>query len=198
MRRSRTVFAGFVARMEDARLPKCLIFGELVGGAGCVGRQGKKWMGCFLDDLKSFRYQRQPVYDSSQGRGGMAQDGGTRCVTFHGENDRCRESQGWTAVCSSTPERDRKDQGGHSPKQACSWWFTRHSSFATSRANLYPPGVFFSVVTFFVFAFPLLSNLFLQQSHRPSFNRSFRDQILRRVRGHEYIHFPSSGDHEQD
>ena len=29
------------------------------------------------------------------------QDGGTRGGTFHGEMDRCRDSQGWTTACSS-------------------------------------------------------------------------------------------------
>ena len=37
LRRRRILFAGFVVRMEDMRLPKCLMFGVLVGGAGCVG-----------------------------------------------------------------------------------------------------------------------------------------------------------------
>ena len=50
MRRRWVLFAGFVARMEDTRLPKCVMFGELVGGAGCVGGQEEKWVGCFLDD----------------------------------------------------------------------------------------------------------------------------------------------------
>ena len=40
--------------MEDTRLPKCAMFGDLVGGAGCVGGQNKRWMGCFLDDLRAF------------------------------------------------------------------------------------------------------------------------------------------------
>ena len=40
--------------MEDTRLPKCVMFGEMVGGAGCVGGQEKEWMGCFLDDLSAF------------------------------------------------------------------------------------------------------------------------------------------------
>ena len=44
----RIPFAGFVARMEDTRLPKCVIFGELVEGAGCVGGQEKEWTGCLL------------------------------------------------------------------------------------------------------------------------------------------------------
>ena len=37
MRRRRILFAGFVARMEDTTLPTCVIFGEVMGGAGCVG-----------------------------------------------------------------------------------------------------------------------------------------------------------------
>ena len=40
--------------MEDTRLPKCVVFGEMVGGAGCVGGQEKGWMGCFLDDVRAF------------------------------------------------------------------------------------------------------------------------------------------------
>ena len=54
LRRKRILFAGFVARMEDTRLPKCVMFGEMVEGAGCVGDQEKEWMGCFLDDLRAF------------------------------------------------------------------------------------------------------------------------------------------------
>ena len=38
IRRRQILFAEFVARIEDTRLPKCLMFGEeLVGGAGCMG-----------------------------------------------------------------------------------------------------------------------------------------------------------------
>ena len=48
------MLAGFVARMEDTRLPKCVMFGDMVGGAGCVGGQEKEWMRCFLDDFRAF------------------------------------------------------------------------------------------------------------------------------------------------
>ena len=48
------MFAGFVARMEDTRLPKCVMLGEMAGGAGCVEGQEKKWIWCFLDDLRAF------------------------------------------------------------------------------------------------------------------------------------------------
>ena len=54
LRKRRILLAGFVARMEGTRLPKSVMFGEMVGGAGCVRGQGKEWMGCFLDDLRAF------------------------------------------------------------------------------------------------------------------------------------------------
>ena len=40
--------------MEDTILPKCVMFGEMVGGAGCVRGQGKEWMRCFPDGLRAF------------------------------------------------------------------------------------------------------------------------------------------------
>ena len=44
----------YVARMKNTRLPKCVMFGELVGGAGYLGGEEKEWMGYFLDDLRAF------------------------------------------------------------------------------------------------------------------------------------------------
>ena len=54
LRRRGILFAIFVVRMEDTRLPKCVMFGEMVRGAGYVGGQEKEKMGCFLDDLRAF------------------------------------------------------------------------------------------------------------------------------------------------
>ena len=55
LRRRRILFARFVARMEDTRLPKRVVFGELVWGTGCAGGGAEKeWIGCFLDDLRVF------------------------------------------------------------------------------------------------------------------------------------------------
>ena len=113
--------------MEDTRLPKCVMFGEMVGGAGCGGGQEKRVDGVFPGRPQSLRHQHRPVDDCSPGRGGMVPDGGTRGGTFHGEIDRCFESQGWTTACSGMPERKGKDQGEDSPKQAGSCWFARHS-----------------------------------------------------------------------
>ena len=100
--------------------------------------------GVFPGQPQSFRHQRRPVSNCSPGREGMAQNGGTRGGTFHGEMDRCRGSQGWTTARSRTPERDHKDQGEDSPKQAGSCWFARPCRLATSGANSYPPGVWFA------------------------------------------------------
>ena len=57
LRRRRILFARFVVRMESTRLPKCVMFGELVWAraarAGAGGAE-KEWIGCFLDDLRVF------------------------------------------------------------------------------------------------------------------------------------------------
>ena len=80
-------------RIEDTRLPKCVMFGKLVEGSGFVGRQENEWIGGGLDN-------------SSPGRGGIAQDGGTRGL-FHGEMECCRENQGWITACSDISEHVR-------------------------------------------------------------------------------------------
>ena len=54
VRRGQNLFPGLVARMEDTSLPKCMVFGELVGGTECVGGQGKGLRGCLVDDLRAF------------------------------------------------------------------------------------------------------------------------------------------------
>ena len=95
------------------------------GGRGLCGEGGKRMDGVFLGRPQSFRHQRRPVDNCSPGQGGMAQNGGTRGGTFHGETDRCRGSQSWTTACSHMPEHDGKDQGEDSPNQAGSYWFAR-------------------------------------------------------------------------
>ena len=41
VRKQRILLAGFVARMEDERLPQRVMFGELIGGKGYSGGQDK-------------------------------------------------------------------------------------------------------------------------------------------------------------
>ena len=87
LRRRRILFAGFVARMEDTRLPKCVMFGEMVGGAGCVEDQ-KEWMGCFLDDLRAFGINAHQWTTTAQDEGEWRR---TRRETFHGKMYRRRK-----------------------------------------------------------------------------------------------------------
>ena len=63
--RRRILSAGFVARMENLRLPRCVMFVELVGGAGCVGGAGKRVDGVSPGRFQRFWYQRRPVDDCS-------------------------------------------------------------------------------------------------------------------------------------
>ena len=87
MHKRRILFAGFVARMEDTRLPKCVFFGELVGGADCVG--GREKSGWAVSWTTSELSASTPTSGRVQPRTRrLAQDGGT----FHGEMERCRES----------------------------------------------------------------------------------------------------------
>ena len=55
--------------MEDTRLPKCVMFGEMVGGASCVEGQEKEWMGCFLDDLRAFGINADQWTTAGQDKG---------------------------------------------------------------------------------------------------------------------------------
>ena len=55
------------------------MFGELMGGTGCVGGgQKKEWMGCLLDDFKAFGINADQWMTVGSGRGGVAQDGGSK------------------------------------------------------------------------------------------------------------------------
>ena len=64
--RRRILFAGFVVRMEDTRPPKCVMFGELVWGAGCVGRQKNESVGRSLDGLRAFGINADQLTTAAQ------------------------------------------------------------------------------------------------------------------------------------
>ena len=56
VRKWRILFAGFVARMDNGRLPKRVIFGEVDGGKGHLGGQEQEWMGYLERDLSLFNF----------------------------------------------------------------------------------------------------------------------------------------------
>ena len=69
MPRRRVLFAGCVARMEDTRLPKYMMFGELVRGAGCVGEQRRERTGCLLGNLRAFGINADQCITAAQSEG---------------------------------------------------------------------------------------------------------------------------------
>ena len=112
LRRRRILFAGFfVARMEDTRLPKCVMLGEIVGGGGLCGGAGKIVDGAFPGPTSELSASTPTSGRLRPGRGGMAQNGRTRGGTFHGKMSRCRKNQGWTrhaVVCSNVTGRTKE------------------------------------------------------------------------------------------
>ena len=54
VRKRRILFAGFVARKEQKRLPQRVMFGELVGDKGYSGGQEKDWMAHLKEDMLVF------------------------------------------------------------------------------------------------------------------------------------------------
>ena len=75
-RRRRILSAGFVTRMKDMKLPKSVMFVELVGGASCVGVRKKSGWGVSRMTSELSVSKSRTVDDCSPGRGEMAQDGG--------------------------------------------------------------------------------------------------------------------------
>ena len=55
--------------MEDTRLPKCVIFGELVGVTVSSGGQEMECMGCLLDDLRAFGIKTDQWMTTAQDEG---------------------------------------------------------------------------------------------------------------------------------
>ena len=54
VRKRRVLFAGFVARVREERLPQRVMFGELVGGTGYSGGQEKDWLVHLKGDMSIF------------------------------------------------------------------------------------------------------------------------------------------------
>ena len=69
LRRRRILFAGFVARMEDTRLPKCEMLGELVGARSAWGGGGKRVDGVSPGRPQSFRHHRRRLQPRTRGNG---------------------------------------------------------------------------------------------------------------------------------
>ena len=110
LRRRRILFARFVARMEDTRLPKCVIFEEMVGGAGCMGGGRKKsgWgVSWTTSELSISTPTSGRLRPRTRGDSAERRNKGRNISWQNGSVQ--RKPKGWTTACSDLPERDGKD-----------------------------------------------------------------------------------------
>ena len=66
VRKRRILFAGFVARIWEERLPQKVMFGEFVGGKGYSGGQTKNWMDHLKEDMSVFGMKIERWRDAAQ------------------------------------------------------------------------------------------------------------------------------------
>ena len=69
VRRRRILFAGFAARMGEERLPRRVMFGEMLGGKGYSGGQEWDWMKDIEEDLKAFGIKFEGWREAAQKAG---------------------------------------------------------------------------------------------------------------------------------
>ena len=107
----RILFTVSVARMGDTRLPKCVMFGKLVGGAGCVGGQEKEWMGCFPDDLRVFGINADQWTTAAQDEGEWrrtAEQGVKHFMAKWIAAEEARAGLWYATVCPNVRERAKE------------------------------------------------------------------------------------------
>ena len=117
--------------MKDTRLPKCVMFGELVGGAVSSGGQEKEWMGCLLDDFRVFGIDPDKWTIAAQDEGEWhrtSKQGAEIFMTKWIVAERARAALRHAETCPNVTGRtkERVAQSKGSPKQASSYWFARH------------------------------------------------------------------------
>ena len=96
--------------MEETRLPKRVMFGELVGGAGSAGGQEKGWMDCLLDDLRVFGIHPKWVI-AAQDEGEWhrtAKQGAESFITKWIAAERARAALRHTVMCPNVTGRTKE------------------------------------------------------------------------------------------
>ena len=84
VRRRRVLFTGFVARMREERLPRKVMFGEILGGKGYSGGQEWDWIKDLEEELKVFGINFEGGGGRTEGRQ-MVPTGRRRGGGFHTE-----------------------------------------------------------------------------------------------------------------
>ena len=121
--------AGFAARIEDTRLPNCVMFGEMVGARAAWGARKKSgWGVSWTTSDPSFGINADHWTIAARGEGEWRRttEQGAECFMANWITaEKAKAGLRYAIVCMS--ERDGKDKGEDSPKQAGSCWFARHS-----------------------------------------------------------------------
>ena len=97
--------------MEDTRLPKSVMSGESVGGAGYVGGQEKECMGCFLNDPRALDINADQWTTAAQDKGKgprTAEHGAEHFMAKWIAVEKARAGVWHTVVCSNVTGRTKK------------------------------------------------------------------------------------------
>ena len=92
-------------------MPKCVMFGELVGGAGCAGGQEKEWTACFLADLRALGINADQWTTAAQDEGEWrktAEHGAERFMVKLIAADKIKNKLRPAVVCPKVTGRTKK------------------------------------------------------------------------------------------
>ena len=104
-------------------MPKCVTFGELVSGAGCVGGQEKERMGCFLDDLRAFGINAHQWTTAAQDEGEWrrtAKQGAERFMAKWITAEKARAGLRYAVVCPNVTGRTKESVARRKRARDCS------------------------------------------------------------------------------
>ena len=173
-RRRRILFAEFVARMEDTRLPICMMFGELncwavragyVGGQEKEGIRGVSWTTSELSISTTTSEWTTAAQDEGEWRKTVEQGAGRFMAKWIAAAKKAKAGLRHAVVCPNVTGRTKERID--SPKQAYSFVLVRSSYLiklarcgANLRIQLNPPGVFwFADAMLLLFCFVFKKNL---------------------------------------
>ena len=97
--------------MEDSRLLKCVMFGKLLRGTGCVGGQEKEWLGYFLDDLRAFGINADQWTTAAQDEGELRRTADQEAEHFMAKwiaAGKAKAGRRHTVVCLNVTGRTKK------------------------------------------------------------------------------------------
>ena len=127
--------------MEDTRLPKYVMFVELVGSTDWLGGQEKEWMGCFLNDLRAFDIDADQWPTAAQDDGEWrrtAEQGAEHFTVKSIGTEKPRAGLRHAVVCPNVTGRTKETI--IQSKRARAGSFALLTSHKCD-ANLYPPAV---------------------------------------------------------